>query len=331
MSVKNKILCLLFSVFLLGGCFRSNQPVENKIQLGRVEYSGHGDKSFTIASVAIGNDVVIDAYIDEYLFIENTNQAIPNAQIVGSFWNEGKVLASKRVNASEYSKSMKEKASATLSIDDNFNRIQDYVKNKSITELEELVKKDSSEVLDTVTSATLIDTKVYIQAILEAARQAKNSPQISYNGDINQLELKQSESAVTDAASFMITTVLMDDKKIIDTYIDEYEYMVTENITPVPNSENMNENLMDPGISLGSKRMNSQFYSANMKQFGNATQTIIENYEGIRNYVRGKNVDEISRLSDKSTQEILDTVTGSTLTGIQDYLKSIVLAAENPK
>lgn len=330
---KKSLVSMLLALGLISACTPVDESGKgvNMLQIGQAEYASHGDKSFAVAVAAVSGDLIIDAYIDEYQYLADTNISVPNEEILKEFWNEGVVLGSKRVNAVAYSTNMSEHGGSTVAIDDNFNKIEDYVRNQTISELEELVKKDSEEILDAVSGATLVDISGYIKAIIQAAKQAQNNLAYEYDGDVQKLNLQQAESAAEDTTCFTLATVLVDDEKIVLAYLDEFEYMTSDQITPVPNSETMNDNLKDNGISLGSKRVNSKFYSANMTEYGGATHTIVENYDAIQKYVSGKTVLEITELSEKETDKILDTISSATLTGISDCLKAIVKAVEDSK
>ena len=54
--------------------------------------------------------------------------------IWGAGYAEGKVLMSKRVNADYYSKMMAEKAGSTVSLDANYDAIQNHVNGMSIAD-----------------------------------------------------------------------------------------------------------------------------------------------------------------------------------------------------
>ena len=54
-----------------------------------------------------------------------------------TFKESGKVLASKNENAEQYSKNMAEKAGATNTLDENMAAIHEFVKGKTVAELEE--------------------------------------------------------------------------------------------------------------------------------------------------------------------------------------------------
>ena len=81
---------------------------------------------------------------------------------------EGKVLMSKRVNADYYSKMMAEKAGSTVSLDANYDAIQNHVNGMSIADAEALSKDEKA--VDAVSGATLVDTAGYVGVLVDAAK-----------------------------------------------------------------------------------------------------------------------------------------------------------------
>ena len=80
---------------------------EGEIKIGQVQYAAHGTKCFTVLTVAMQGDVIADAYIDEYQFMAAGSIGVPNSESdFGTAYPEGKVLASKKVNADAYSANM---------------------------------------------------------------------------------------------------------------------------------------------------------------------------------------------------------------------------------
>lgn len=151
------------------------------VKMGRVEYAAHGTKSFAVAVVAVQGDKIIGASLDEYQFVSSDAfQGVPNSDALaeGDFATNYKdpkiVLASKVANAEAYSANMAEKAGSTVSYDKNIDTIEAYVVGKTVAELEKtLAEKDATQMLDAVSGATLVDTKGYVTALVEAAKAAK--------------------------------------------------------------------------------------------------------------------------------------------------------------
>lgn len=137
-------------------------------KFGRVNEAAHGTRSFANAVTLVNGDTVIGTSIDEFQFFDAATEGftpVPNgdADFAAGF-AEGKALGSKAVNDALYSKSLKEKGGAT----------QDW--KTSITAIEEEVVgaklSDKSAEVDTVSGATLEDTKNYVLVALNAGREA---------------------------------------------------------------------------------------------------------------------------------------------------------------
>ena len=144
------------------------------VKIGQVQYAAHGTKCFTVLTVAMQGDVIADAYIDEYQFMAEGSIGVPNSDSdFGASYPEGKVLASKKVNADAYSENMK-KAGSTVAIDANYDIIEAYVVGKTVADLEaELAGKTAEEMVDAVAGCTLVDTLGYVNGILAAAKNVK--------------------------------------------------------------------------------------------------------------------------------------------------------------
>lgn len=156
----------------------SSAETGTNVQIGQAYYAAHGTGSVAIATVVMQDDRILAAYIDDLQFMEAGKDgvvALPNSD--GEFQNninEGMVLASKRESTSYYSALMKEVAGSTNPIEQNFASIQDYVKGKTIAEIQETAAmQDPEEVTDAVSGSTLSSTQGYLNAILEAASRAK--------------------------------------------------------------------------------------------------------------------------------------------------------------
>ena len=144
------------------------------VKIGQVQYAAHGTKCFTVLTVAMQGDVIADAYIDEYQFMAEGSIGVPNSDSdFGTSYPEGKVLASKKVNADAYSENMK-KAGSTVHLADNFSAIENYVTGKTVAALEaEIAGKDAAAMVDAVSGCTLVDTLGYVSGLIEAAKAAK--------------------------------------------------------------------------------------------------------------------------------------------------------------
>lgn len=191
-SISLSVL-LLFSLSACGNTAKTEDnnanntatPVEvtgDPVKIGKVDAAPHGDKAFGFAVAMVQGDKIIGAYIDEYQFMPKADVAgVPNSDQTGdgAFASNFKdasttVLASKRTNADYYSNLMKSNAGSTVTVGANYDAIQNFVVGKTIAELEaEISGKDAKGVTDAVSGATLVDTKGYVEALIEAAKAAK--------------------------------------------------------------------------------------------------------------------------------------------------------------
>ena len=146
-------------------------PVEGGIQIGQAYAAAHGTKCFTSGAVATAGDTIVLSYIDEFQFAGSDAgvDGVPNSDAgLGAGYAEGKVLMSKRVNADYYSKMMAEKAGSTVSLDANYDAIQNHVNGMSIADAEALSKDEKA--VDAVSGATLVDTAGYVGVLVDAAK-----------------------------------------------------------------------------------------------------------------------------------------------------------------
>lgn len=126
--------------------------------------------------------------------------------------------------------------------------------------------------------------------------------------------------------AFCIATVAMDGDVITAARIEEFQFM-GEGSTPVPNPEaftNADNNI------LGAKRVNNEFYSTNMKERGEATQTLLESYQAIEAFCVGKTAAELEAFVEgKTAEEMVDAVASCTLADTLGYLQAIIEAAKS--
>ena len=142
-----------------------------ELKLNVVYGAAHGTKCFTSGAVATAGDTIVLSYIDEFQFAGSDAGVVgvPNSDSdFGAGYAEGKVLMSKRVNADYYSKMMAEKAGSTVSLDANYDAIQNHVNGMSIADAEALSKDEKA--VDAVSGATLMDTAGYVGVLVDAAK-----------------------------------------------------------------------------------------------------------------------------------------------------------------
>ena len=167
-----KILLVALALLVLTA---SVAMAEGDVKIGQVQYAAHGTKCFAVLTVAMQGDVIADAYIDEYQFMAADSIGVPNSDAdFGQSFPEGKVLASKKVNAETYSANMAAKAGSTVSLTDNYAAIENFVTGKTIAEVEAAFEgKTAAEAVDVVSGCTLVDTLGYVSGLVEAAKSAK--------------------------------------------------------------------------------------------------------------------------------------------------------------
>ena len=302
------------------------------LKIGQANFAAHGTKAFAVVTTVVSGDEIVSAYIDEFQYMSaDTSTGVPNSEGMADNVIEGKVLGSKRENNETYSKNMAEKAGSTVEIATNFDVIQDFVKGKKISELEELVGKSAEEVVDAVTGATLADTTGYIQAVLEAAKQADSTTGVEFDGNVEDLTLAQTYSAAHGTKSFTITSVLVNGDEVVLAYIDELQYMAVDTTTGVANSDaDLAENYAE-GKVLGSKRANAESYSKNMAEKAGSTVAIDANFDAIQEFVEGKKISELEEVTGKTAEEVIDAVSGCTLADTTGYITAVIEAAKAAK
>ncbi|KAF1299438.1 peptidoglycan-binding protein [Enterococcus sp. JM4C] len=140
----------------------------------------HGDKSFSVTTVALEGDKLVAAAVDEFQYVSPADfGGVPNSDAdFGADVKDGLVLSSKEANNEAYSKMMAEKGGATNTYSDNMKAVTQFALGKTVAELETAVgdlgklgEKDSPA--DVVTGATFSDTAGYLQAIIDAMKEAK--------------------------------------------------------------------------------------------------------------------------------------------------------------
>lgn len=175
-----KGIALLLTVLML--LCSAAALAEGEVVLGQVDYAAHGAGCFAVITVALQDDVILAAKIDEFQFINDREDlkavGVPNSDAsFGESYPEGKVLGSKRTNNELYSLNM-QRAGSTVQIAANYDAIEAFAKGKTIAELEAFVNgytaETKAEAIDAVTGATTADTWGYLNGILAAAKAATN-------------------------------------------------------------------------------------------------------------------------------------------------------------
>lgn len=294
-------------------------------------YPKEVDRSFTNVVVATSGDKIVDAIIDEYQYYDADSdyKAVPNSDgAFGEGTAEGKILGSKIDNNEAYSADMKE-AGGEVTLLDNYNAVTDFVKGKTIAELEDFLNEnDDEQILDAVTGATFKSTPNLVRMIVEAA---KDNTFVA-SGDAenpDDVEIRYTLGAPHGDKSFGNAVVAVEGDKIIAASIDEYQYL--DGGAGVPGSEGgFGEGYNDSNVVLGSKLENNEMYSDLMTEHAESTVALKDNYAAIENFVAGKTVEEVKSVIESATPgEAIDEVTGATLVDTAGYLQLIIDAVEN--
>ena len=311
---------------------------EEGLTLRQGYVAAHGDQSFTSVVVLLKGDVIVDAHLDEYQFVEGEDwTGVPNSDAgFGESYPEGKTLISKRENSEGYSAMMTDIAGSTVAYADNLDAIEEAVKGKTLEEAEAVVADldalgEDGNVSDVVSGATLTDASGYVNAIIEVANngfEVAGAPT-----EAAELEIKQTLAAPHGDKSFALVTVVLDGDVIVATSVDEFQFVQGEDWTGVPNSDaTFGENYPEGSI-LVSKIVDSEGYSAMMTENAGSTVAYADNMNAIFQFATGKTVAEIeegiTQLNDLGEDgNVADVVSGATLTDASGYLQAIVDAAK---
>lgn len=303
--------------------------VEGNLVLHRA-YPDEASRSFTTVVVATSADKIVDAFIDEYQYFgeDEGYEGVPNSDKgFGEGAKEGRILASKIVNKDPYSEAMKN-AGGEVTLMDNYNAVTDFVKGKTIAELEEVLNEDDEKIMDAISGATFSSTPNLLRYIVEAAKD--NTFAIGGEAENPEnIELRYVLGAPHGEKSFANAVVAVEGDKIVAASIDEYQY-IEEGITSQGEGSDFANDYADSKTVLASKLENNDFYSDLMAEKAESTVTIKENFEAIENFVAGKTVEEIKEtIAGAKEGEKVEAVSGATLVDTAGYLQLIVDAFEN--
>lgn len=299
----------------------------------------HGNQSFASTFVVMDGDTVVDAFIDEYQFLEgNDFEGVPNDdKAFGEGYAEELKLSSKRENNEGYSAMMTEHANATTSYNDNLDAIQDFAKGKTLAEIEEAISEleglsEDDPIADVVTGATFVDTSGYLQAIVDTANEGYEF--LGAEGvDLSNAELSYSLEAPHGERSFAIVAVLHDEDTVLAAAMDELQFLDPADFEGVPNSDQTFGSNYAEGVVLASKIENTDAYSAMMEGAG-STVSYEDNMLAIINHVIGSTSEEIKAVSTEvealgEDGNIADVVTGATFVDTAGYLEAIANTLED--
>lgn len=317
---------------------KNDQNKENEqdgIVLKQVYAAPHGDKSFASVVVVLQDNKILDAFIDEFQFVDAGDwKGVPNGE--GAFaeaFAEDKTLVSKREDSESYSKLMAEIAGSTISITDNFNAIENFTKGKTIEELTDAIKQlndlgEDGNVADVISGATLIDAGGYLEAIIKAVNEGHEfvGTETLKNSEI---DIKHGLAGPHGDKAFALITVVMDEDKVAASTIDEFQTVEGEGWSGVPNMDGAFAEGLKEGKILISKLDDSETYSKLMAEKAGSTISYIDNLKAISQFTIGKTIDELSEtVSDIEDQgddaNIADVISGATLVDAGGYLQAIV-------
>ena len=209
------------------------------------------------------------------------------------------------------------------------NSDKDFVKGKTITELEEFLDENEDEkIIDSLSGATFKSTPSLLRYVVDAAKD--DSYVIEGNADNPEdIELRYALGAPHGDKSFANAVIAVEGDKIIAASIDEYQY-IEEGITKQGENSDFAKDYADSKTVLASKLENNDLYSDLMKEKAKSTTSIKDNFEAIENFVAGKTIDEVKEtISNAKEGEAIETVSGATLVDTAGSLQLIVDAAEN--
>lgn len=317
----------LVAVFALTACSGGQGAQvgteEGKVDLYRGYGSPHGERSFSSLGVALSGDKIVAVSIDEYQTGDSNFSPVPNSD--GSFgkgFKEGNLLFSKLENSDKYSAMMAEKAGSTVSYKDNLKAIQDFAVGKTKDELRAaLDKAEAGKAMDAVSGATLVDTKGYLENILEVMENpvSLSSGQVE---NVEDLSIKRALSAPHGDRGFAEIYVLEEKGKVLVASMDEFQFMGGQG---VPNSEGaFGQAYADPASPLASKLVNAQAYSKMMAEKAKSTISIDKNFKAIEDFAKGKTKADLEEaLKGAEAGKPMDAVSGATLVDTSSYLKAI--------
>ena len=130
---------------------------------------------------------------------------------------------------------------------------------------------------------------------------------------------------------FAVVTAVIQGETICLAKIDEFQFMGDREDTaavgvPVKDGTFSQTNAETGAVTvLGSKRVNSDLYSANMQRAGSKVQ-IAANYNAIEAFVVGKTIEQLEAAV--AVEGFADVVTGATLADTPNYVKGIIAAAK---
>ncbi|MDD6918143.1 peptidoglycan-binding protein [Anaerococcus sp.] len=306
------------------------EQAEGNVILHRGYPKSEGARSFPRIVVATSGDKILGVSIDEYQYAGDDKgyEAVANSDKgFGEGTAEGKVLISKMDNEEKYSSEMKEAGSPT-SLKETYEGISEFVKGKTIEEVETFLKdKSEDEIIEAVTGATFKSTPALLNYVTAVARD-NQFVSVGHAENPEDITFKAVTGAPHGEKSFADCVLAMEGDKIIAASFDEFQYM--EDAEGITNAEDdFTQGYADSNKALVSKLENNDKYSALMTEKAQSTVSIKDNFEAIEKFVAGKTASEIEEaIAAKNEDGTIDSVTGATLKDTANYLQLIVDAAK---
>lgn len=302
------------------------ETAEGNVLLHRGYPRSEGARSFPRIVVATSGDKIVGVSLDEYQYdsADNGYVAVNNSDKgFGEGTAEGKILMSKMVNEEKYSAAMKEAGSET-SLKETYEGIANFVKGKTIEELEAFLKDNSEdEIIEAVSGATFKATPGLIDQIIEVAKDDQ-FVSVGHAENPEDITFKAIVGAPHGEKSFADAVVAMEGDKIVAASFDEFQY-IEDGMGIAKEGTDFTQGYAEENKVLGSKLENNEKYSENMAEKGKSTVSIKDNFEAIENFVAGKTADEIKEAIDSKKEDgTIDAVTGATLKDTANYLQLIV-------
>ncbi len=315
-------------------------PADDTVYMRQLYAAPHGEKSVAVVTVMMRGDTILSAEIDEFQYLAASDEwtgVVNSDKKFGENYNDGQLLISKQENDEAYSDLMADRGDSTVIWGNNIQAITDFAVGKTAEELKETTEEladEAAEISDVVSGATFVDTKGYLEAIIEAAESGTVSAGMKTDSD--SFTQAQLIAAPHGEQSFAVVTVAMTDETIAAVFMDELQFLGADSYAGVPNSDlGFGEGAVS-GQVLASKLANDEAYSDLMKANRDATYTWSENIQAIQSAAIGSTIAEVEALiaelsgqSDDDSPE--DVVSGATFVDTAGYLQAIVDAAAQAK
>ena len=140
------------------------------------------------------------------------------------------------------------------------------------------------------------------------------------------LQIGQAYTAAHGDSCFTEAVAVVQGDVIVAAYLDEFQFFPSDaEVVGVPNSDaGFGENVAE-GRVLASKRVNTDYYSANMAKSG-STVAIDANYDAIQNHINGMTIADAAALG--AEENPVDAISGATLADTAGYINAVVAAAQ---